>query len=135
MTEHTPITETRTGRDITHRDDVELLVDTFYGQVRANAVIGPIFDDVAQIDWQEHLPKMYSFWSSILLDEHSYSGNPMIKHIALSRLTEMGEKQFGEWLRLFHATVDALFNGEKADEAKRRADNIARLMQYKIQTA
>lgn len=135
MTPHTTLNETRPGRDIANRADVELLVNTFYDRVRANSVIGPIFDEVAKIDWDEHLPKMYAFWSSILLDEHSYSGNPMIRHIALSRLTEMGEKQFGEWLRLFNDTVDELFEGEKADEARLRAGNIARLMQYKIETA
>jgi hemoglobin len=75
---------------------------------------------------------MYSFWSSQLLDEQSYSGNPMIPHLRLSQLTPMGEVQFTEWLRLFTETVDELFKGIKADEAKSRAGNIARLMLYKI---
>jgi len=119
--------------DIQNRSDIELLVNTFYEKVRENKVLGYIFNDVAKINWESHLPKMYSFWASILLGEHSYSGNPMQKHIALSKVTEMTDKEFSEWLYLFIETVDELFEGEKANEAKLRAGNIARLMLHNIQ--
>ncbi|MFQ5446760.1 MAG: group III truncated hemoglobin [Saprospiraceae bacterium] len=120
--------------DITNRKNIELLVNTFYGKVKNNPVLSYIFDDVAKINWETHLPKMYSFWASILLGEHSFSGNPMQKHIALSKMTEMTEKEFSEWLHLFTDTVDELFWGEKANEVKLRAGNIARLMLHNIQT-
>ena len=58
----------------------------------------------------------------------------MQKHIELSKLTAMTETQFSEWLLIFTQTTDELFEGIKADEAKTRAANIARLMLYKIQT-
>lgn len=64
-------------KDLYNREDVELLVDTFYDKVKANATIGYIFNDIAKVDWENHLPLMYSFWASILLGEHSFSGNPM----------------------------------------------------------
>lgn len=118
--------------DIQTREDIIVLVDQFYNKVRDNAVIGPIFTDVAQLDFSAHLPVMYSFWASQLLGEQSYSGNPMTPHLKLGKLTQMGEVQFGEWLRLFNETVDEFFRGTKAEEAKSRAGNIARLMQYKI---
>jgi len=121
--------------DISTRKDVELLVNTFYDAVKQSPVIGYIFDDVVKVDWDEHLPKMYSFWASVLLDEHSYSGNPMLKHIEISRMTAMTEKEFSEWIRLFNDTVDILFEGANAQTAKVRAANIARLMLYKIETA
>ena len=119
-------------QDITERKDIELMVDTFYGKVMINPIIGPIFSDVMRVDWGIHLPKMYSFWSTLLLNEQSFSGNPMRVHIGLSNLTAMTEAEFSEWLMLFHETVDELFSGEKADEAKTRASNIARLMLAKI---
>ena len=115
-------------QDITNRKDIELLVDTFYGMVMTNPVIGFIFSDVAGIDWGIHLPKMYRFWSSLLLNEQSYSGNPLRIHVHLSKLTPMTEEQFSEWLRLFVETVDELFSGGKADEAKQRARKIASTM-------
>ena len=101
--------------DINSRADIELLVDSFYQKVRKNTILGYIFNDVAKINWETHLPQMYTFWASILLGEHSFSGNPMQKHIALSKITSMTDKEFSEWLRLFTTTVDELFQGEKAD--------------------
>ncbi|MBX3239407.1 MAG: group III truncated hemoglobin [Chitinophagaceae bacterium] len=121
--------------DIRNEADIQLLVDTFYEKVRVNPVIGYIFNDIAKVDWSHHLPKMYSFWGSILLGEHSYSGHPMTVHIALSKMTTLSEKEFSEWLLLFTQTVDELFAGETAHEAKLRAANIARLMLHKIKTA
>lgn len=121
-------------RDIENRDDIVLLVNTFYNSVKENNKLAYIFNDVAKINWDIHLPKMYSFWASLLLAEHSFSGNPMEKHIALSKITSMTEIEFSEWLLLFTNTVDILFEGEKATEAKLRAGNIARLMLHKIQT-
>lgn len=118
--------------DIASRKDIELMVDTFYGKVMINPTIGPIFSDVVRVNWGIHLPKMYSFWSSLLLNEESFSGNPMRVHIGLSKLTTMKDAEFAEWVMLFHETVDELFSGEKADEAKTKASNIARLMLTKI---
>jgi hemoglobin len=119
--------------DIQTRNDIETLINAFYAKVRVNRVIGHIFNDIAKVNWDTHLPTMYSFWSSILLGEQTYSGNPMIKHIALSKIASMTATEFSEWIRLFHETVDELFKGEKAMEAKSRASNIARLMLHKIQ--
>lgn len=114
--------------DISTRDDIILLVDTFYGKVMINNIIGFIFSDVAGIDWSVHLPKMYNFWASLLLNEQSYSGNPLRIHVHLSTLTAMTEKEFSEWVSLFVETVDELFAGKKADEAKLRAEKIASTM-------
>ena len=121
--------------DIQTRDDIVLLVDSFYQKVKSNLVIGHIFVEVANVNWENHLPVMYSFWAGVLLGEQSYEGNPMLKHIALSKKTPMTEVEFSEWLLLFTRTVDELFSGDKASEAKIRAGNISRLMMYKIQTA
>lgn len=121
-------------KPITSREDVELLVNSFYEKVKTNPIIGPIFSDVVKVDWDEHLPKMYDFWAGVLLGERGYSGNPMVKHIALSKLTDMTNKEFDEWLAIFTETVDELFEGETADDAKYRATNIARLMLFKIES-
>lgn len=121
-------------KDIQEHTDIVLLVDQFYSKIKTNPILSPIFSDVAKVDWDHHLPKMYSFWGSILLGEQTYSGNPMQVHVALSKLTPLSEHEFDEWLLLFNATVDELFSGTNAEEAKLRASNIARLMLHKIQT-
>jgi hemoglobin len=119
--------------DITSQTDIKVLVDTFYNKVQQNKVLAPIFNDVAKINWDEHLPKMYSFWGSLLLQEHTYAGNPMQIHVELSKITTMSLVEFSEWINLFYQTVNELFEGEIASEAKTRAANIARLMQHKIE--
>ncbi len=119
---------------IENREDIELLVNTFYDEVRKNDILGFIFDDVAKVNWDSHLPKLYSFWSSILLGENSFRGNPMIVHIGLSKMTDMTEVQFNEWVKLFTKTVDSLFEGSKAEEAKIRASNIAQVMLLRIES-
>lgn len=120
-------------KDIENRADIELLVNSFYTEIKADATLGYIFEDIAKVNWNTHLPKMYSFWSSLLLGEHSYEGDPMSKHIALSKITSLTETEFSKWLFIFKQTVDSLFEGGKAEEAKSRAANISRLMLHKIQ--
>lgn len=122
-------------RDIENRADIELLVNTFYDKVQINSLLGPIFNDIARVDWAHHLPRMYQFWAGLLLGEPGFSGNPMRKHVELSRMTSLTETEFSEWLRLFDETTDELFAGEKAEEAKVRAANIAKMMLYKIDQA
>jgi hemoglobin len=122
-------------KDIENREDIILLINTFYSHIKVNKTLGYIFNDVAKVNWQEHLPKMYSFWASILLGEQSYTGNPMEKHLSLSKITPLTESEFNEWLLIFDKTVDLLFEGKTASEAKIRAVNIARLMLFKVQTA
>jgi hemoglobin len=121
-------------KDISTKQDIELLVNSFYDKVRNNKIIGYIFNDIAKVNWESHLPKMYAFWSGLLLGETGFSGNPMQKHIALSKIAPMTEIEFAEWLRLFILNTDELFEGPKTEEAKERAGNIARLMLHKIES-
>lgn len=118
--------------DIASREDIVRLVDAFYGRVRADDVLGPIFDDVARVDWPAHLPKMYAFWDAVLFGTAGFKGNPLGAHLQLAQLTPLGSREFGRWIELFHATVDALFCGTTADEAKTRASRIAIVMQHHI---
>ena len=121
--------------DITTQADIILLVNTFYQKVRNNSTLNFIFEDVAKVDWPNHLPKMYAFWGGMLLGDNTYKGDPMTRHVELSRETPIGQPQFAAWLSLFVGTIDELFVGEKAREAKMRAGNIAGLMMHKIQAA
>jgi len=121
-------------KDIETRNDIELLVNSFYDKVKADKTIGYIFNDVAAVDWILHLPKMYSFWETVLLGKMSFKGNPMVKHIQLSKKTEMSKKHFDHWLKLWNTTIDEHFEGTTATEAKQRGKNIAGLMLHKIES-
>ena len=119
--------------DIQNTDDIKLMVDTFYERVAKNPILGPIFNDVAQINWEHHLPIMYAFWSSTLLGKMGYKGNPMDAHFRLNQKIPLKDEAFNTWKSLFIETVDSLFEGEMASEAKKRAVSIADLMFFKIQ--
>lgn len=120
-------------KDIENRQDIELLVNSFYSAVKENSLLRPIFEDVSKIDWDHHLPRMYDFWETILFGKEGFKGNPMLKHILLSRQTEMNREHFSAWLALWQQTIDQHFAGPKATEAKQRAQSIAGLMLHKIQ--
>jgi hemoglobin len=108
-------------RDIETEVDVRTLVDEFYGAVREDALLNPIFTDVAQVDWEHHLPKMYAFWNGLIFGKVGYAGQPFAAHVQLP----VERKHFMRWLTLFHATVDRLFAGPGAQRAKDAAASIA----------
>lgn len=118
-----------TKKDITSIADIHLLVDTFYGKVQKDALLGPVFNQVIQDKWPAHLEKMYRFWQTILLTEHTYFGSPFRPHAALP----VNESHFDRWKYLFTQTLDAHFTGEKANEAKWRAEKMAAMFLMKIQ--
>lgn len=118
--------------DLADRFDIERLVNAFYEKVRADDLLGFIFDEVARTDWAAHLPKMYAFWERVLFGSGDYAGNPLAAHARLVPLTEMGRAQFDRWLALFHATVDELFAGERAGHIKRCAEDMAHVIYSRI---
>ena len=119
-------------KDIATREDIELLVRQFYEKVKKDPLIGPIFTDLAKVNWERHLPVMFDFWENTLFYTGSYSGNPMKSHQKLHQLYTLNAKHFAQWVQLFTSTVDELFAGEKAELAKQRAISISTIMQIKI---
>ncbi|MBX9448504.1 MAG: group III truncated hemoglobin [Taibaiella sp.] len=116
-------------RDIQSLADIQLLVDTFYGKVQHDELIGPVFNERIRDQWPVHLQKMYSFWQTVLLDEHTYFGAPFAPHATMPIEAE----HFERWLSLFTDTLDALFRGAKTDEAKWRAEKMAKMFQTKLE--
>ncbi len=118
--------------DIENRDDVKFLIDAFYDRVKQNEKIGYIFNDIAKVNWDKHLPVMYNFWENILFFTGSYTGNTMTVHGHIHRVAKFTAEHFNVWLKIFTSTVDELFEGEKAELAKQRAISIATVMQMKL---
>ncbi len=115
--------------EISSLDDIKLLVNTFYAKVQEDPKIGPVFNEKISNRWPEHLEKMYRFWQTILLEEHTYAGSPFPPHKHLP----VGKEHFERWMEIFKETVDSLFEGDLADEAKMRAKNMAEMFHYKIE--
>ena len=122
-------------KDIERRADIETLVNAFYQNVMQDDLIGHFFNTVIPLDLEVHLPVMYDFWETILLDNMIYQGNPMIKHIALHQKSPLLPHHFARWLSLWQQAVNENFSGETAKQALSRARDIAALMQHKVGTA
>ena len=115
-------------KDILRLEDVKILVDTFYGKIRQDDLLADIFNQIIQDNWSTHLEKMYRFWQTVLLSEHTYNGSPFAPHAKMP----VEALHFNRWKTLFFETVDEKFSGEKANEAKWRAEKMAEMFQMKI---
>ena len=120
------------SHDIENRKDIEHIINSFYSKVKNDKVIGFIFNDVAKVNWEKHLPVMYDFWENIVFSTGGYTGNPMIVHLHLNKLVPLTKEHFKQWLALFMQTVDELFEGDNATLIKERAFSIATIMQSKF---
>ena len=115
-------------KEIQNIDDIKLLVDSFYSKVRKDDLLAEIFNSVIQDRWPVHLEKMYRFWQTVLLEEHTYHGTPFLPHALLP----VDKKHFDRWIQLFEKTVEEYFKGDKSVEAKWRASKMAEMFLYKI---
>jgi hemoglobin len=103
-------------------ENIRRLVDAFYARIRADPVLGPIFERAIPGDWQPHLQKMYAFWSSVMLTTGRYKGNPVVKHFAIPGMTP---ELFSRWLQLFDAACRELFDDGVRAAFRGKAERIA----------
>jgi hemoglobin len=117
-------------RDIEKREDIIVMVDAFYQKVQQDDLIGPIFNSrIAPDAWPAHLNRMYTFWTTILLNQPGYSGQPFEKHSDMP----IQAAHFERWVSLFKTLVDSLFEGPVANEAKYRAELMGHLFLAKLE--
>lgn len=98
------------------------LVDAFYAKIRHDPELGSIFETALHGRWDAHLPKMYDFWSSVMLTSGRYKGNPMAVHM---RLPPFPAELFERWLALFVETARELCAPALAADFEAKARRIA----------
>lgn len=116
-------------KEIVTLDDIKILVDHFYEKAKIDPLLGPIFNGVIKDRWPEHLEKLYRFWQTVLLEEHTYHGSPFVPHAQLP----VNKEHFDRWIQLFNQTVDEYFTGAKAADAKWRAEKMTEMFHHKIE--
>jgi hemoglobin len=109
-------------KTIENREDLTLLVHSFYAKIRADNEIGFFFNDTIQ-NWEEHLEKLTDFWEMNLFGVKKYKGNPIAVHNEVDKHFDhrISPNEFGIWLNLWFETLDELFEGENVEILKRRA--------------
>lgn len=115
-----------TGADIITEDMLATLVPAFYGRVRQDPLIGPLFN-AAVDDWDEHLGKLTAFWSSVMLTSGRYKGSPMAAH--LRHADAIRPEMFERWLAIWAETTSDLVPGAAAQTLQERAGRIAESLQ------
>lgn len=115
-------------KNIETLEDIELLVNNFYNKVQNDELLKDIFNNVIGDKWPQHLKKMYRFWQTVLLEEHTYHGSPFLPHAELP----IDEVHFNRWIELFIETLNQNFAGRKAEQAKSQAERMAEMFLYKI---
>ncbi len=105
----------------------------FYGRALEDPIIGFIFVDVAKLDLEVHVPRITSFWETVLLGAQSYGGGAFRPHAELHAKVTLRRAHFEQWLSLWSSTVDELFAGERADLAKAHALRVGRAFHQRLQ--
>ncbi|WP_159020973.1 group III truncated hemoglobin [Algibacter sp. L3A6] len=120
-------------KDLETRKDVYLLVSSFYIKVRKDEVLAPFFNDVIK-DWDAHLERLTTFWEASLFLKTKYTGNPLETHIKVDadNKNTITEQHFGLWLNLWLETIDELFEGDFAQNAKFKARKMGSFLYLKI---
>jgi len=121
------------NRDIENREDVALLVRSFYKKIRKDDVLGPIFNAII-VDWEGHFELLTDFWETQLFLKRKYRGNPITAHQEADKKMDhtITSEHFGLWLNLWFETLDALFEGERAWIAKNRAQKMSTMLFLEI---
>ena len=109
-------------RDIETREDLENLLNEFYSVATRDEEIGHHF---AELNLQTHLPVIINFWEKVLFGNPVYFGNPLAVHQTLHEKSPLLLEHFQRWIEIFNQTVDELFVGKTAENAKLRAKMIA----------
>ncbi len=112
-------------RDLDDPAEVAEMVRRFYQDVAQDDLLGPIFNDVAAVDWAEHLPKLTRFWCRALLGIDGYQGNPFRAHAEVHARSPFTAAHFARWLQLFTDTVELGWTGPTATQALALATNVA----------
>jgi len=113
--------------DLDDPEQIAEMVRRFYRDVAQDDQLGPMFNDVAQVDWSAHLPKLTAFWCRALLSSPGYEGNPYRTHQLVDAKSPFSAALFERWLELFTETVDLGWAGPKAEQAKAFGRKVAQV--------
>lgn len=109
---------------------IEQLVTHFYQRVQKDDLLGPVFNDIAKVDWEHHIPLLCQFWNSIMLKTHEYHGSAYMKHVLIGQQTDIQETHFTRWLKLFRQEAKKHLPAQAAAEIIQRAELIGNSLKF-----
>lgn len=118
--------------DLIDRGDVEALLRRFYGRVLDDDVLAEPFAQVRARGLDSHIPRMCDFWETVLFRAGLYKGSALHAHRDVHRRTVLSERHFVRWLTTWQHTVDEMYSGPVAEQAKVQAARIAWAMHRRL---
>lgn len=115
-------------KHIKSREDINEIIRKFYGQVRDNDILGPIFTKaIPEEEWDFHMEKITDFWDSAVFGSMSFKGNPATSHVNLDQKNnyKITQEHFAIWLNHWNETINENYEGEIAENMKMRARKMA----------
>jgi hemoglobin len=110
--------------------NLKSVVDVFYNRVRADPMLGPVFNGAIS-DWPDHLSKLQAFWSSVMLTTGRYKGRPLPAHIKHANV--INSASFTRWLEIWKVTTDEILPVTAASAMQEKAARIAESLSIGIQ--
>ena len=114
-----------TGRDLDSRSQIHNAVVSFYRDLVMDDLLGPLFEEIAEVDWRTHIPLLIDYWCRVLLGHQNYQGTILGAHRRVHELEPLTADLFDRWYGLWAATIDQGWAGPSAEKAKAHAAKIA----------
>jgi hemoglobin len=121
-------------KDIENREDIQVLIDTFYDGVLNDPIMRPVFEESLP-HWEHHKKRVVGFWENWLFQSGTYDGGMMWKHSARHATQPMTTERFERWLAYWITTVDQLFEGKNAEFVKSKALEIGNVLHNRLNRA
>lgn len=118
-------------KDIESREDIQILIDTFYDGVLNDPIMRPVFEESLP-HWEHHKKRVVGFWENWLFQSGTYDGGMMWKHSARHATQPMTKERFERWLAYWITTVDQLFKGKNAEFVKSKALEIGNVLHNRL---
>ena len=113
------------GRELDQRSQIHNAVVSFYRELVMDDLLGPVFEEIAEVDWRTHIPLLIDYWCRVLLGHQNYQGIILGAHRRVHELEPLTADLFDRWYGLWAATIDQGWAGPSAEKAKAHAAKIA----------
>jgi len=118
--------------DLDTRAQIHDLVVHFYREIVFDELLGPVFGEVAEVDWATHIPKLIDYWCRVLLGHPGYDGYVLGTHQHVHALETLTVDLFDRWYSLFVASLEEGWRGPMADKAKAHAARMATVLAHRV---
>lgn len=126
------VNSVRPSHDLDNRTAIHDAVVAFYRGIVFDDVLAPVFNEVAEVDWAEHIPRLIDYWCRVLLGEAGYQGALLNAHQHVHDIEPLRPEHFDRWLLLWTTTLDEGWNGPKTDAAKAHAFRIGAVLHRRL---